>query len=180
MRKITKIRRSIKAISPVISVLLMIAIAVVASLVVYAWVNGFIGNKTAQVGQSLQIQSTGVSGGHLQVYVQNVGQGAITLDPAGSLYVNNTQYASTITPTKLNPGQTATLDVTSYGVNAGDSINVKVVAGSGTFSQVTTTVGQNTSPTSSPGNQNTVTYQTSGQWEQLLDLKRYIQVHQFQ
>jgi flagellin-like protein len=38
-----KIRKNVKAISPIISVLLMIAIAVVASLVVYAWVMGYIG-----------------------------------------------------------------------------------------------------------------------------------------
>jgi flagellin-like protein len=36
MRRITQVRRSVRAISPVIATLLMIAIAVVASLVVYA------------------------------------------------------------------------------------------------------------------------------------------------
>ncbi len=35
----------------------MIAIAVVASLVVYAWVMGYIGSNTAKSGQALQIQS---------------------------------------------------------------------------------------------------------------------------
>jgi FlaG/FlaF family flagellin (archaellin) len=167
MRKITKIRRNIKAISPVISVLLMIAVAVVASLVVYAWVMGFIGGKTNQVGQSVQIQSMGIaSNGHFQIYVQNVGQGAITLDPAGSVYINGTQYTSTITPTgPLNPGQTATLDVSSASVALGDNVVVKVVSGSGTYSQVSNTIGQSSSPSSSPTptpGQNTVSYQTSG------------------
>lgn len=36
MRRITQVRRSVRAISPVIATLLMIVIAVVASLVVYA------------------------------------------------------------------------------------------------------------------------------------------------
>ena len=43
VRNTTKFKRSIKAISPVIATLLMIAIAVVASLVVYAWVSGYMG-----------------------------------------------------------------------------------------------------------------------------------------
>ena len=43
MRRITKIKRSVRAISPVIATLLMIAIAVAASFVVYAWVIGYIG-----------------------------------------------------------------------------------------------------------------------------------------
>ncbi len=168
MRKITKIRRQIKAISPVISVLLMIAVAVVASLVVYAWVMGFIGGKTNQVGQSVQIQSMGIaSNGHFQVYLQNVGQGAITLDPAGSVYINGTQYTSTITPTgPLNPGQTATLDVPSASVAPGDNVIVKVVSGSGTYSQVTGSPGQSfASPTASPTappTQYTVSFGTSG------------------
>ncbi len=73
VRRITKIRRNIKAISPVISVLLMIAVAVVASLVVYAWVIGFIGGKTTQVGKAIQIQSVARHRYHLSVYAQNVG-----------------------------------------------------------------------------------------------------------
>ena len=52
-----KIRKNIKAISPIISVLLMIAIAVVASLVVYAWVMGYIGYQTSKTGDSVVIQS---------------------------------------------------------------------------------------------------------------------------
>ena len=57
MRKITKIRKSVKAISPIIATLLLIAIAVVAALVVYAWVMGYIGTNTSKSGQALQIQS---------------------------------------------------------------------------------------------------------------------------
>ena len=52
-----KIRKNIKAISPIISMLLMIAIAVVASLVVYAWVMGYIGYQTGKTGDAVQIQS---------------------------------------------------------------------------------------------------------------------------
>ena len=49
MRKITKIRKSVKAISPIIATLLLIAIAVVAALVVYAWVMGYIGFQQFEI-----------------------------------------------------------------------------------------------------------------------------------
>ena len=61
VRNTTKFKRSIKAISPVIATLLMIAIAVVASLVVYAWVTGYMGNTTSKAGKAIQIQSFAIS-----------------------------------------------------------------------------------------------------------------------
>ena len=70
-----KIRRNVKAISPIISTLLLIAIAVVASLVAYAWVMGYIGFQTAKTGQAVQIQSVSDRATVLTVYVQNTGQG---------------------------------------------------------------------------------------------------------
>ena len=66
----------------------MIAIAVVASLVVYAWVSGYIGGTTSKAGNAIQIQSFASQGGKLVVYVQNVGQGAVQFNPGQSVYVN--------------------------------------------------------------------------------------------
>ena len=43
-----------KAISPIIATLLLIAIAVVASLVVYAWVMGYVGFQTNNAGNSVK------------------------------------------------------------------------------------------------------------------------------
>ena len=63
VRRITKIRRNIKAISPVISVLLMIAVAVVASLVVYAWVMGFVGTKPTKLVKQYKFKAF-----HLRVH----------------------------------------------------------------------------------------------------------------
>ena len=54
MRKITKFKRSIRAISPVVATLLMIAIAVIAALVVYAWVTGYMGNTTYKAGNAIK------------------------------------------------------------------------------------------------------------------------------
>src|SRR5208337_4742693 len=99
MRKITKIKRSIRAISPIISVLLMIAIAVVASIVVYAWVMGYIGYKTTQTGNAIQIQNQSyTTQGNLTLYVQNTGQGLVHLKQDGSVYVNDVLHQITQSP----------------------------------------------------------------------------------
>ena len=90
MRNITKVKRSIRAISPVIATLLMIAIAVVASLVVYAWVTGYIGGTTTKASNSMLIQSAShTTDNFLVIYVQNVGQGTLNLNQGASVYVNS-------------------------------------------------------------------------------------------
>ena len=74
-KKIRKFRRNTRAISPVIATLLMIAIAVVASLVTYAWVMGYMNFTTEKTGKAIQIQSVSYApASHIfTVYVQNVG-----------------------------------------------------------------------------------------------------------
>ncbi len=147
MRKITKLKRSVKAISPVISVLLMIAIAVVASLVAYAWVIGFIGGHTTKAGNAIQIQQESFTqGGYLTLYVQNTGQGTVHLKQDGSVYVNDVLQKITASPpgTTLSSGQlipiaqgqTVTL-VIDCQYHSGDKI--KVVTVEGTFMQNTGT-----------------------------------------
>lgn len=149
MRKITKLRRSIKAISPVISVLLMIAIAVVASLVAYAWIMGFIGSNTEKSGKAVQIQSSATTpSGTLDVYVQNVGQGAVTLDPAGCVYVNDQLQildASAFGSTTLNSGETTVIHTAFVVPTDGSGLKIKVVTMDGTFTQT------GTSPNTSGG-----------------------------
>ena len=87
VRRTTKFKRSINAISPVIATLLMIAITVVASIVVYVWVTGYIGSSTTKAGKAIQIPSFAVDGSNdLHVYVQNVGQGTVQLS---AVYVND-------------------------------------------------------------------------------------------
>jgi flagellin-like protein len=159
MRKITKLRRSIKAISPVISVLLMIAIAVVASLVAYAWVMGYIGFQTAKTGQAIQIQSYAPNTGNnqlMKIYVQNVGQGIEKVD---SVYIND-KLVTITSPTDLTVGIGQTLELTvdlgaGNSWNTGQQVKIKVVTTGGTFSQVTGTGTSNANPTAPPGGGNT-------------------------
>jgi flagellin-like protein len=140
VRNTTKFKRSIKAISPVIATLLMIAIAVVASLVVYAWVTGYIGGSTTKAGKAIQIPSFALDdAGKLHVYVQNVGQGTTQLS---AVYVNDALVAS---PNDQIPeGNTVELVINGpYSENT--KLNIKVTTTDGTF-MTTTGTGTNTNP----------------------------------
>jgi hypothetical protein len=120
----------------------MIAVAVVAALVTYAWVMGYIGFQTGKTGKAIQIQSMAISGTDFHVYVQNVGDSQISLVAASCLYINGTMHAATVAPSAiLNQGQTADISITASGiVDDGDLVIVKVASADGTFSQVTQTL----------------------------------------
>jgi flagellin-like protein len=151
--KIRKLRRNVKAISPIIATLLLIAIAVVAALVTYAWVMGYIGFQTGNVGKSIQITSVSDStpGGtstYIIVYVQNIGSpGSSVTFNANSGYVNGTLWTTSETSPSttfapLSSGNTATLTLTPLTgtVSSGEQVTVKITTTSGTYSQMTTTV----------------------------------------
>jgi hypothetical protein len=160
MQKIRKLRLSIKAISPIISVLLLIAIAVVASLVVYAWVMGYIGGSTTKAGYAINIQSfSSTQNGNLTIYVQNTGQGAVQLNPASAVYINSSLVQPILSPAAganglitIPQGQTTALIV--YYPYSGP-ITVKIVTTSGTF--MTTSGTSNGS-----GTTYSVSFNTSG------------------
>ena len=156
MRKITKIRRSVRAISPIIATLLLIAIAVVASLVAYAWIMGYIGVKTSRAGNGIQIQSFTTSG-NLVIYVQNTGIGTVHLLHDSSVYVNNVLYgillvdgkdASTgqLDPIPIPQGQTVEL-VINFQPTPNEKLNIKIVTVEGTTITGSTTAGSETTAT---------------------------------
>jgi len=133
MRRITKFKRSIRAISPVVATLLMIAIAVIAAIVVYAWVTGYMGNTTSKAGNAILIQSlTTDQDSNLVAYVQNVGQGDVVID---SGYVNGDLAAQSLSISL--PKEATAAVTTTYLVTSDDSLTIKIVATDGTFTQFT-------------------------------------------
>jgi archaeal type IV pilus assembly protein PilA len=137
VRNTTKFKRSIKAISPVIATLLMIAIAVVASLVVYAWVTGYIGGSTTKAGKAIAIPSFGLQGTNLHVYVQNVGQGQAEI---GAVYIDDARLddaALTFSPSKVvSEGNTIEITVTGN-YDKDTRYDIKVTTTDGTFMTAT-------------------------------------------
>jgi hypothetical protein len=120
---------------------MMIAVAVAASLVTYAWVMGYLGFTTAKVGKAIQIQSIAKSGTNLLVYVQNVGSGSVVIPaPDGGIYVNGIQQNAG-DPQTLGEGKTAVCTVTGYFTGSGPwTIKVRAVTGDGTFTEATVTI----------------------------------------
>ncbi len=134
-KNIRKFRKQTRAISPVIATLLMIAIAVVASLVTYAWVMGYMGFQTAKTGNAIQIQSVSQTG---EVYVQNVGTGTVSIKDI-CLYIDGAAYATNATSAvDLGEGATLTLDIANgFTFTKGShTYTVKVTTEDGTFSQM--------------------------------------------
>jgi archaeal type IV pilus assembly protein PilA len=142
-KSIRKFRRNMHAISPVIATLLMIAIAVVASLVTYAWVMGYMNFTTEKTGKAIQIQSiaqNAVGGKAFTVYVQNVGDSPIALSSSNSVFINGavSTPAGAWSSLTLNKGDTAYYTATGSGLATGvQSITFKVTTTDGTFSQIT-------------------------------------------
>jgi flagellin-like protein len=146
-KNIRKFRRNMRAISPVIATLLMIAIAVVASLVTYAWVMGYMNFTTEKTGKSIQIQSVSYNptGDVFTVYVQNVGDSDLQFSSANFMFVNGGAAGSqtiasgtTGSPATLVKGNTATLTGSMTTLAAGvQSVTIKVTTMDGTFSQIT-------------------------------------------
>ena len=154
MRKITKFKKSIRAVSPVISALLMITIAVVASIVAYAYVTGYIGGQTDKAGNSVQLQSYS-SQSNLVIYVQNTGQGLVHLKQDSSVYVNdnlknivrldgNDVSSGELIP--VNVGQTVELTI-GYIPQPNEQLKIKIVTVEGTFMEASATAGNAISTT---------------------------------
>ena len=134
VKSIRKFRKETRAISPVIATLLMIAIAVVASLVVYAWVAGYIGNQTSNTGKAILIQSVNVDG---TVYVQNVGTGTVRLEDI-CLYIDGVGMATTSAGSghDIAEGDTYALTGATAFTQGSHTYTIKVTTTDGTFSQV--------------------------------------------
>ena len=126
-----------KAVSTVIAVLLMIAVAVGASLIVYAWTMGYLNLLLGQTGKEVQIQSVALSNGNLLIYVQNTGQGSVHFNQGGCVYINGVlEPNEPISPTLLE-GATAKVTVKDMASLAGTRVTIRVITAEGAFTELT-------------------------------------------
>ena len=126
--------RSRRGISPVLATLILIVIAVVAGLVVYSWIMGWIGTQKQQVAFAIKVVRT--SDTSYTVEIRNVGSITVTLskvtvtDPDGDIH-----EGTTFTPSgTLDPGDSATATTSDTNEGTGDD----TTASTGT--EVTVTV----------------------------------------
>jgi FlaG/FlaF family flagellin (archaellin) len=142
-----RFRRSVRAVSPVIAVLLMIVIAVAAALFAYSWTMGYLDFLTIKADQGVQIQAINWDGTTLTAYAQNVGESPVTLV---NVYIDDVlDPAATITTPDLDPG--ATTEITSLLYTGADpQVTVKVSTADGNIFMLKKTVTTNTGGTTTP------------------------------
>lgn len=152
--KFRNFKKNTKAISPVIATLLMIAVAVVASLVAYAWVMGYIGFQTEKTGNAIQVQSMTIGATNpraITVYVQNIGDSSIQFSTNLAVYVNGTMVPAAsvsvsgpnTTTGMLAEGATATVSIATSAnlqLASGSQATIKVVLQDGTPAEIKQTV----------------------------------------
>ena len=127
--KIGKFRVSKKAVSPVIATLLMIAVAVAASVIVYVWSAGLLGTLMggggAQVKEQLILEAYSWPAGTLTLFLRNVGSTDVKVV---EVYVGGT--AGGVADTTILIKQSQSIPITISG-SAGTAYTVKVVTETG-------------------------------------------------
>ena len=128
--KIGKFRVSKRAVSPVIATLLMIAVAVAASVIVYVWSAGLLGTLMggggAQVKEQVILEAyEWTATGSLKVYLRNVGATDVEI---AAIYVGGTQKTQALT---LSVKAATDVSLTGLTATAGTAYVVKVVTKTG-------------------------------------------------
>ncbi len=123
-----------KAVSPVIATLLMIAIAVAASIIVYVWsiglLGGLMGSGGTQVKQQLIMEAYNWSSAtSLTFTLRNVGSSTVTV---ASVYLGGTALATGLS-TVISIGATSPFSYSPSGSSytGGAAYTLKVVSSSG-------------------------------------------------
>ncbi len=127
-----------------LAVLLMIAVAVAAALVTYAWVMTYLSSTTSRAGHAIQIQSVEwIDSDSVTVYAQNVGDGTIILTDLyldGALVDSDIPDVGESIPEGATASITYTLDPVVATFSNGQDVHIKVVCEDGTFTSGTYTV----------------------------------------
>ena len=143
-----------KGVSPVIAVLLMIAITVAIGILVYVWVSGLAGSMTSgggtQVAEQLELIAYDFHDTNtLILYVKNTGGIAVTIDriyfgTSGGTFTVTTSFTTSgdFTDSTLNPGGVGSITISTGGATAGAAYIVKVVTESGAVFSWTVVAGR--------------------------------------
>ena len=122
-RSLNKLKKNAKAISPLIATLLLIAIAVAASVITYSWVMSMIGSQSQQAQTQIRVDQVtwDIADDNCSVQVRNTGSVAATIESI-SLRLSSsgsTFYSSPFTSgNSINTGTTISLEWTESTANA--------------------------------------------------------------
>jgi len=143
-----------KGVSPVIAVLLMIAITIAIGVLVYVWISGLAGSLTkgggSQVTEQLELVAYDFRDlNQCKIYIKNTGSVKVNID---EVYFNGTKlnYTTASTPnsgeyagtTSLDVGETAAIVIGVSDARSGVSYIIKVVTKSGAVFTFTVVAGR--------------------------------------
>ena len=130
-----------KAISPVIATLLLILIAVAASILVYVWVTGYAssvtGAEASQLQERIKIDTvsvpSGTAGSNVTIYVRNIGNVEVNVTSGYVIdSVTSEVMGFNTTSLRLAPGAVQQLNVTlTTSLTSGRTYIAKVVTEDG-------------------------------------------------
>jgi flagellin-like protein len=139
-----KIRRSRKALSPVVASIILIAVTVAVSIAVAAWMGAltfnFMGSSSMTITNVTFSDTTGDPANTILLAVKNTGTKQVTV---AQIKINNVIYAFSGNGTTLNSAQTGTLTVAAVGWANGNpyAINLYDASGNGVGSTQQTAPG---------------------------------------
>lgn len=121
-----------KGVSPILAALLLIAIAVAAAVITYAWVTTFMTTQTQQSGAVLALENTrfyevGLTKNMTDITIMNTGTASAKI---ASVYWSDSSFLDLV---KLTATTDYTTDPTDGIVNAGSSITITVKWGVSTI-----------------------------------------------
>ena len=132
MKTLRKIRKSTKALSPVVASIILIAVTVAVSIAVAAWMGaltvGFMGSSSMTVTdmQFTDAATDGLSGTTITLDLKNTGTKSVTITQAK---VNND--AASITSVTIDSGDTEADFVITYNWATGNPYKVDLYDSSG-------------------------------------------------
>jgi len=148
-----------KGVAPVLATLLMIAVAVSMSVIIFMWSQGFLSNTSSAVGgqqgaQNIAAQSSITievvtfdltTSTNCTIYVRNIGAVSVELGVAMASGISGNEgfTGSTkgiIADAALHKGEGTAITFGLPSLTAGDTVNFKVTTTVGTFAQAQATV----------------------------------------
>jgi FlaG/FlaF family flagellin (archaellin) len=159
LRRAMKPATSRKAVAPVLATLLMIAVAVSMSVIIFMWSQGFLSqtsestgaqqgaqNQAAQSSIAIEAVLFDTTNKNATVVVRNVGAVAVKL---GNIVMSGVSsnagfkgsQIKDASGTQLSKGQATSIEVTGLtNLTSGDVVTVKATTEAGTFAQASYTV----------------------------------------
>ena len=122
---ILKLMKERRATSPVIAVVLMIAVAVSIAVIIYAWSSGFVSKRSSvesAESEQLVVEAVNLSGTNLSVYIRNkIPTNAVV----NTIYVNGQVRANNLTAV-VNAQNVTVLDISALITSQGGNGNFAV------------------------------------------------------